>query len=828
MQLFIDVSSLVGEDLKTGIQRVVRSVLVELLSSSPASFSVEPVFIVPDGSGRYLYARQFIHSLLSHETNPLDQFTDSPVEVGIGDIFIGLDLHHNIRPALKFFESIRTKGGRVYFVVYDLLPLLFPHYFPPGVEAHHHNWMSVVAEGDGLLCISRSVADDVKRWFDRVQPPLYYPFSIGWFHLGADIEHSLPTTGFPKGFDRDLQKFAATTTILMVGTVEPRKGHAQALKAFELLWNIGINSNLVIVGKKGWMVEKLAKRLLTHKELNHRLFWYQGISDEALKKLYAAADGMLLASEGEGFGLPLVEAAQHNCPVLARDLPVFLEVAGLHATYFKTHSPLMLAMSILSWVNALRKGSAPQSSAMPWLSWKECTASIIILLTDKSDPNWVYQLEPNAKTPKCIAVDLTLVQPGGDNGGAKVFMLELLRMLARMKPATRFIILTRQSSHDELAFLDCLNMQRVMTVADLPPAVSEESKRQDKAADPAVQRASWIQRTLKRWKRSIQKRTGKLEQSIPDAPKTLLDMGVDLLYCPFTSLEHAEPGIPSVCTIYDLQYKTYPEFFPPEEVAHRDKVFMDACRYASGLAAISEYSRQSALRHGDLDPSRIRMISLRMANRILPGNNLDDRRSNELFDRLGIEKKKYFLYPANFWQHKNHEMLLTAFSLAITQGLPPEIKLVCTGAPTERQKAVIDKAQSMELLGRVIFPGYLPNDELALLLSQSIGMIFPSLYEGFGMPVIEAMAAGVPVACSNTHSLPEVTGGAALMFNPESPEEIAGAMVSLAGNEALRSRLVKAGLVRALEFADQERMAREYWELFEEAMLVHHRQSILA
>ena len=827
MQLFIDVSSLVGEDLKTGIQRVVRSVLMELLSSPPAGFSVEPVFLEPGGSGRFYYARQFTRVLLYIEPNSLGQ-SDSPVEVGTGDIFLGLDLHHNIRPALQFFESIRSKGGRVYFVVYDLLPLLLPHFFPPGVEAHHHNWMSVVAECDGVLCISRSVADDVRKWFDRVQPPLFSPFCIGWFHLGADIDRSLPTSGLPEGFDRDLQKFAATATILMVGTVEPRKGHLQVLKAYELLWKIGINVTLVIVGKKGWMVEELAERMLTHKELTHHLFWYQGISDEALNKLYEVADGMLLASEGEGFGLPLVEAAQHNCPVLARDLPVFREVAGLHATYFKTHSPLMLAMSILSWVNALRKGSAPQSSAMPWLSWKECTASIIILLTDKSDPNWVYQLEPNAKTPKCIAVDLTLVQPGGDNGGAKVFMLELLRMLARMKPETRFIILTRQSSHDELAFLDCRNMRRVMTVADLPPAVSEESKRQDKAADPAVQRASWIQRTLKRWKRSIQKQTGKLEQSIPDAPKTLLDMGVDLLYCPFTSLEHAEPGIPSVCTIYDLQYKTYPEFFPPEEVAHRDRVFIDACRYAAGLAAISEYSRQSAIAHGDLEPSRIRMISLRMANRILPADTQDDRRSNELFDRLGVEKKQYFLYPANFWQHKNHEMLLTAFSLATSEGLPAKIKLVCTGAPTERQKVVIEKAHGMGLVGRVIFPGYLPNDELALLLSQSIGMIFPSLYEGFGMPVIEAMAAGVPVACSNTRSLPEVTGGAALMFNPESPEEIAGAMVSLAGNEALRSRLVKAGLVRALEFADQERMAREYWELFEEAMLVRHRQSILA
>jgi hypothetical protein len=129
----------------------------------------------------------------------------------------------------------------------------------------------------------------------------------------------------------------------------------------------------------------------------------------------------------------------------------------------------------------------------------------------------------------------------------------------------------------------------------------------------------------------------------------------------------------------------------------------------------------------------------------------------------------------------------------------------------------------MGLGERVVFPGYVSEAELATLLTHSTGMVFPSLYEGFGLPVVEAMATGVPVACSKTTSLPEVAAGAALLFDPRIPEEIAGCMVQLATDEALRPRLAAAGRERALEFADSDRMAREYWDLFEFAR-AHQRQ----
>lgn len=407
-----------------------------------------------------------------------------------------------------------------------------------------------------------------------------------------------------------------------------------------------------------------------------------------------------------------------------------------------------------------------------------------------------------------IAVDLTPVLPGGENGGAKIFVLELLSRLCEMAPQTQFVLLTQASSHEELAVMDRTNMRRQMVAGHAASnALQPRLKRFASRVFPHL--PGRVRRLAARVGYSVY---GALKRS--GASRTLLrDMGADLLFCPFTSPTYFEPGVPTVCTIYDLQYKTYPEFFSPEDVAHRERTFRDACRRATALTAISDYSRDASVAHGGIDPERIRTIHLRMAQRIVPGVGHDQ----APVTRLGLLRQKYLIYPANFWKHKNHEMLLTAFAMACHGGLAKDIKLVCTGAPGARQQWLISAANTMGLGSRVVFPGYLPNSELATLIADCAGVVFPSLYEGFGLPVIEAMAAGVPVACSNTTSLPEVAADAAILFDPRVPSQIVDAMITLAENKSTRSELIEAGQRRAVEFADTERMAREYWQLFQYA-----------
>jgi Glycosyl transferases group 1 len=172
-------------------------------------------------------------------------------------------------------------------------------------------------------------------------------------------------------------------------------------------------------------------------------------------------------------------------------------------------------------------------------------------------------------------------------------------------------------------------------------------------------------------------------------------------------------------------------------------------------------------------------------------------------------------------------MLLTAFGMARSSGLDHNVRLVCTGAPGARQQWLKQAAEGLGLGDHVLFPGYLANAELLALITNSAGVIFPSLYEGFGLPVIEAMATGVPVACSNVTSLPEVAGDAAILFDPRIPDDIARAMIALAHDKDLAARLVRAGDLRAAQFSDSKLMAEQYWEIFQRAAALEYQPNLL-
>lgn len=247
----------------------------------------------------------------------------------------------------------------------------------------HHDWLQVVAKTDGAVCISRSVANEYRAWLTKhsLNSPNH---DVQWFHLGADIQNSAPTRGLSAESDSVIVALAARKTFLMVGTLEPRKGHTQAIDALEALWEHDVNVNLVIVGKRGWAVKDLIARILHHGELNKRLFWLEHCTDEYLEKIYSASTCLIAASYGEGFGLPLIEAAQHKLPVIARDIPVFREVADVHAYYFDAEAPGALESAISSWLQLHSTGQIPQSHGMPWFTWRQ-SANQLMSLTAGSE-----------------------------------------------------------------------------------------------------------------------------------------------------------------------------------------------------------------------------------------------------------------------------------------------------------------------------------------------------------------------------------------------------------------------------------------------------------
>ena len=381
-RLFVDITELHASDSKSGIQRVVRSVIQHLLTDADAAYKVELVYAAkPVG---YKTAVAFTWRMFGESQTVAGE--DTYIHPQQGDIFLGLDLHFNIdQDHEHFFTQARLAGARVYFVVYDLLPLLLKDTFTPELVEKYGNWVRVVSQQDGAVCISQAVATELKVWVAQHQPAVAQSFNVDWFHLGADIESSIPSKGVPDDGPQLLQQLAAQPSFLAVGTLEPRKHHGQMLDAFEQLWAQHLPVNLLIVGKPGWLTEALTTRLSAHRQFGRRLFWLQTASDEYLEKIYAAASCLIAASEAEGFGLPLIEAARHGLPIIARDIPVFREVAQDHALYFAGDDGAALATTIQRWLALSQQQKTPDSRQIQRQTWAQSTQQLLSRVLSSKD-----------------------------------------------------------------------------------------------------------------------------------------------------------------------------------------------------------------------------------------------------------------------------------------------------------------------------------------------------------------------------------------------------------------------------------------------------------
>lgn len=396
-RLFLDITATSRHDLKTGIERVARALVLSLLEYPPAGYRIEPVYL-SDAGGTW-------HHNLAHDYSlrllglPKGVLTDEPVMPLNGDILLTLDISGNALVQAEkagLFRTYQQIGVSVYATVFDLLPILNPEVFPPGADQSHRQWIKAISQFNGAVCISETVANDLNSWLltneyeckDRRQ------FTIKSFHLGSDFNNSAPTFGMPMSANDNFRRFHTCPTFLMVGTIEPRKGILQVIDAFNILWQQGIDVNLVIVGHEGWKklpqdmrrnIPETVELLRTHSELKYRLFWLEGISDEYLKKVYAASSCLIAASYAEGFGLPLIEAAREKLPIIARDIHAFREVAGENAAFFKGDTADELVAAIKTWLVLYKKNEHPKSEKMTSLTWKESTQQLLRALRIPND-----------------------------------------------------------------------------------------------------------------------------------------------------------------------------------------------------------------------------------------------------------------------------------------------------------------------------------------------------------------------------------------------------------------------------------------------------------
>jgi glycosyltransferase involved in cell wall biosynthesis len=226
--------------------------------------------------------------------------------------------------------------------------------------------------------------------------------------------------------------------------------------------------------------------------------------------------------------------------------------------------------------------------------------------------------------------------------------------------------------------------------------------------------------------------------------------GADVVHYPLT-VPVPPVDRPTILTLLDVQHLDLPELFPRGERLFRRVAYDRAARKADRVVVISEWTRGRVVERLGLDPERVHAIHLAVDHdRFSPDSD--------------IEREPFLLYPARPWPHKNHARLFEAF--AQLRAWRPGLRLVLTGIGHDAARL----PPEVETLGGV------PTDELVSLYRRAAAVVFPSLYEGFGLPPLEALACGCPVASSDAGSLPEVLGDAAVLFDPEDPAAIATAV----------------------------------------------------
>jgi glycosyltransferase involved in cell wall biosynthesis len=259
--------------------------------------------------------------------------------------------------------------------------------------------------------------------------------------------------------------------------------------------------------------------------------------------------------------------------------------------------------------------------------------------------------------------------------------------------------------------------------------------------------------------------------------------GLDAIHFPLSIMLPPLDAPPAATTVLDVQHEVFPEFFSRAELAYRRRVYGWTLRKSRIVITISEHAREALVERLHLDPARVRAIHLAV--------------DHDRFTPDSRDREPFLLYPANAWKHKNHERLFTAFAQVHRER--PGLRLVLTGAGHDR----------LTLPAGAESRGHVGLGELVDLYRSAAALVYPSLYEGFGIPCVEAMACGCPVAASDVASIPEVCGDAAVYFDPLDAESVAE------GIRTVLDRPPSGGIERAAGFT-WDACARAHDDVYEE------------
>ena len=392
----------------------------------------------------------------------------------------------------------------------------------------------------------------------------------------------------------------------------------------------------------------------------------------------------------------------------------------------------------------------------------------------------------------------------GEMGGAGDYVYNLVHALARVDEQNEVLILLRHVNRDVFAGLNQSNFRYLVLESPLTRPMTGPGQ----VLLPWLMRHLAIAKALRNLFQAFQTRlgydlTGEIERLEPD-----------LVHFPQSVMDSLTLSLPSVLTLHDIQHEYHPGFFTPQELQFRRRTYKPSAEKASLIITDAEFTRQTLVEKYHVPAAKVYPIFM--------GVDHTTFRSDHPQEKLRRLREKYRLpeqfafYPANTWPHKNHVRLVRAWAL-LRRRTSVKCPLVLTGKAREGHGSFLAEVEQQRLQQQILYLGYVSRREMPLLYAAASFLIFPSLFEGFGLPVLEAMASGCPVACSNLTTLPEIAGGAALLFDPHSEEEMVKAARQLIEDEEIRQALRQRGLERARGFS-WEKMARETLQVYFKAV----------
>jgi glycosyltransferase involved in cell wall biosynthesis len=822
-RLLIDVTGTVRRDMATGIERVAKNVVKALYEAKDLPF---PVVAVRCEDGRLFTCAEFVGKLVN-----APQPEDREIIVEPGDRFLMLSDSWNAFETFgPLLENIRRRGGEIVACIFDLIPELYPYGCHEVTPPLYRKWLrKALVECDGFIAISQTVAQELASYVTE-RALVHRPgLKLGWFRCGSDI---------PASAQAKLRAHlaaavsGASPVFLCVGTLEPRKGHRIALEALDLLWKKGSDVRFVIVGRRGWYVEALIAELRRHPEFGRRLFWFDDVSDAELAALYEKASAVLCPSYAEGFGLPIVEAAHRGRPAICSDIPVFREVGGEGAAYFRTGDPRALAQCVEDW---LRGKFTLDIGKVARVSWSDAGRRIVDVVMGEdwaeldtlSENSPAWPVVATSDKIRLLECQLELLQAE---------MLLLVRQREMMTYSASWQIyrplrriesgIVRVASHLARGFSsrnDAAVPPEALPPTTLAPVREERPKRLLVDVTGLVKQdaGAGIQRVVKNLLRALSERgdpelpvravrfdNGKLyEVDSLEAPsparEALAGAGDVLLMLSDTwnalddykaSLsELRKRGVFIVSGVHDLIPELYPHACHEATVSRYDAWFRQMLLYSDAVLAVSQtvadefgsFVTAGALAHtpglkigwfhNGADAAEKSVASVR--------ENASARKKVRAIAESG---EPVFLCVGTLEPRKGHRVALHAFEELWSEGVAA--RLVFVGRRGWYDEALArDIAAHDEMGRRFAWFDDVDDGELAFLYERCAALILPSFAEGFGLPIVEAARRGRPVLCSDIPVFREVGGeGGAAYFRANDPQALAACVRTfLAGDIAM-------------------------------------------